>query len=132
MKANLNKFGPRLDKIRLSSLSQYHTPQSLISSSVQPQTPQLKMPFNTALTRKLGIKSMQPPAQCSFGALLMVCVVPVVQGGMQWVGYAELASAVSNAGGLGIVRCPPCPLPRDIPSRPAPCQFLYIPSEDNR
>ena len=49
-------------------------------------------------------------------------VVPVVQGGMQWyfeasfpsfyvtndmnsrVGYAELASAVSNAGGLGIVR----------------------------
>lgn len=30
-------------------------------------------------------------------------IVPVVQGGMQWVGYAELASAVSNAGGLGIV-----------------------------
>jgi nitronate monooxygenase len=30
--------------------------------------------------------------------------VPVVQGGMQWVGYAELASAVSNAGGLGLVR----------------------------
>jgi NAD(P)H-dependent flavin oxidoreductase YrpB (nitropropane dioxygenase family) len=28
----------------------------------------------------------------------------VVQGGMQWVGYAELAAAVSNAGGLGIVR----------------------------
>jgi hypothetical protein len=25
---------------------------------------------------------------------------------MQWVGYAELASAVSNAGGLGIVRYP--------------------------
>lgn len=31
-------------------------------------------------------------------------IVPVVQGGMQWVGYAELAAAVSNAGGLGIVR----------------------------
>lgn len=30
-------------------------------------------------------------------------LVPVVQGGMQWVGYAEMASAVSNAGGLGIV-----------------------------
>ena len=28
---------------------------------------------------------------------------PVVQGGMMWVGYAEMASAVSNAGGLGIV-----------------------------
>src|SRR5882762_59184 len=26
---------------------------------------------------------------------------PIVQGGMQWVGRAELASAVSNAGGLG-------------------------------
>lgn len=28
---------------------------------------------------------------------------PIVQGGMQWVGLAELASAVSNAGGLGIL-----------------------------
>jgi NAD(P)H-dependent flavin oxidoreductase YrpB (nitropropane dioxygenase family) len=28
---------------------------------------------------------------------------PVVQGGMMWVGRAELASAVSNAGGLGII-----------------------------
>lgn len=28
---------------------------------------------------------------------------PVIQGGMQWVGLAELASAVSNAGGLGII-----------------------------
>jgi NAD(P)H-dependent flavin oxidoreductase YrpB (nitropropane dioxygenase family) len=27
---------------------------------------------------------------------------PIVQGGMVWVGLAELASAVSNAGGLGI------------------------------
>jgi NADH:quinone reductase (non-electrogenic) len=28
---------------------------------------------------------------------------PIVQGGMMWVGRAELASAVSNAGGLGII-----------------------------
>ena len=28
---------------------------------------------------------------------------PIVQGGMQWVGLAGLASAVSNAGGLGII-----------------------------
>lgn len=28
---------------------------------------------------------------------------PIVQGGMQWVGVAEMASAVSNAGGLGIL-----------------------------
>jgi len=28
---------------------------------------------------------------------------PIVQGGMQWVGTAEMASAVANAGGLGII-----------------------------
>ncbi|MCZ4313968.1 nitronate monooxygenase family protein [Comamonadaceae bacterium G21597-S1] len=28
---------------------------------------------------------------------------PIIQGGMQWVGTAEMASAVSNAGGLGIL-----------------------------
>jgi NADH:quinone reductase (non-electrogenic) len=28
---------------------------------------------------------------------------PIVQGGMQWVGTAEMASAVSNAGGLGVL-----------------------------
>jgi len=28
---------------------------------------------------------------------------PIIQGGMAWVGTAELASAVSNAGGLGII-----------------------------
>lgn len=28
---------------------------------------------------------------------------PVIQGGMQWVGRAQLAAAVSNAGGLGII-----------------------------
>ena len=28
---------------------------------------------------------------------------PVIQGGMHWVGFAEMAAAVSNAGGLGIL-----------------------------
>ena len=28
---------------------------------------------------------------------------PVIQGGMAWVGTAELAAAVSEAGGLGII-----------------------------
>ena len=27
---------------------------------------------------------------------------PIIQGGMHYVGFAELAAAVSNAGGLGI------------------------------
>ena len=28
---------------------------------------------------------------------------PIIQGGMHYVGFAELAAAVSNAGGLGIL-----------------------------
>ena len=28
---------------------------------------------------------------------------PVIQGGMHYVGFAEMAAAVSNAGGLGII-----------------------------
>jgi NAD(P)H-dependent flavin oxidoreductase YrpB (nitropropane dioxygenase family) len=39
---------------------------------------------------------------------------PIVQGGMQWVGLAELASAVSNAGGLGIITALTQPTPEDL------------------
>ncbi len=42
-------------------------------------------PMKTRITEMLGIR------------------YPIIQGGMQWVGRAELASAVSNAGGLGIL-----------------------------
>jgi NAD(P)H-dependent flavin oxidoreductase YrpB (nitropropane dioxygenase family) len=28
---------------------------------------------------------------------------PIIQGGMHYVGFAELAAAVSNAGGLGLI-----------------------------
>jgi nitronate monooxygenase len=41
--------------------------------------------MKTKITEALGIK------------------YPIVQGGMHYVGYAEMASAVSNAGGLGII-----------------------------
>lgn len=64
------------------------------------------MPFNTAITRALGIK------------------VPVVQGGMQWVGYAELASAVSNAGGLGIITALTQPTPADLSKEIARCRKM--------
>jgi NAD(P)H-dependent flavin oxidoreductase YrpB (nitropropane dioxygenase family) len=43
------------------------------------------MTIQTLLTTALGISK------------------PIVQGGMMWVGYAEMAAAVSNAGGLGIL-----------------------------
>ena len=36
---------------------------------------------------------------------------PVVQGGMQWVGVAEMTSAVSNAGGLGTLTALTQPTP---------------------
>ena len=41
--------------------------------------------FSTRITKLFGIK------------------YPIIQGGMQWVSRAELAAAVSNAGGLGIL-----------------------------
>lgn len=39
---------------------------------------------------------------------------PIIQGGMQWVGVAELAAAVSNAGGLGILTALTQPTPDDL------------------
>jgi nitronate monooxygenase len=39
---------------------------------------------------------------------------PIIQGGMQWVGTAELASAVSNAGGLGILTALTQPTPDEL------------------
>ncbi|RAL12766.1 NAD(P)H-dependent flavin oxidoreductase [Aspergillus homomorphus CBS 101889] len=64
------------------------------------------MPFNTLLTRKLGI------------------TVPIVQGGMQWVGYAELAAAVSNAGGLGILTALTQPTPEDLRKEIRKCRSM--------
>ena len=39
---------------------------------------------------------------------------PVIQGGMQWVGKAELVSAVSEAGGLGILTALTQPSPEEL------------------
>jgi len=39
---------------------------------------------------------------------------PVIQGGMQWVGFAGLVSAVSNAGALGILTALSQPTPEDL------------------
>ncbi|KAF2402967.1 2-nitropropane dioxygenase [Trichodelitschia bisporula] len=64
------------------------------------------MPFNTALTRALGIK------------------IPVVQGGMQWVGYAEMAAAVSNAGGLGLLTALTQPTPEDLRKEIRRCKTM--------
>jgi NADH:quinone reductase (non-electrogenic) len=50
--------------------------------------------------------------------------VPVVQGGMQWVGYAEMAAAVSNAGGLGLITALTQPSPEDLRKEIQKCKSL--------
>ena len=49
---------------------------------------------------------------------------PIIQGGMQWVGRAELASAVSNAGGLGILTALTQPTPEALAAEIARCRTM--------
>ncbi|GAA0847145.1 nitronate monooxygenase family protein [Marinobacter szutsaonensis] len=49
---------------------------------------------------------------------------PIIQGGMHWVGYAELAAAVSNAGGLGILTALTQPTPEDLAREIARCRQM--------
>jgi nitronate monooxygenase len=62
--------------------------------------------MKTAVTELLGIR------------------YPIVQGGMMWVGRAELASAVSNAGGLGILTALTQPSPDALRAEIARCRGM--------
>ena len=62
--------------------------------------------MKTAITEMLGIR------------------YPIVQGGMMWVGRAELASAVSNAGGLGILTALTQPTPDALRLEIARCRTM--------
>ncbi len=42
---------------------------------------------------------------------------PIAQGGMQWVGRAELVAAVANAGALGFLTALTQPTPADLAKR---------------
>lgn len=64
------------------------------------------MPIRTRITDLLGIER------------------PIVQGGMMWVGRAELAAAVSNAGGLGILTALTQPTPDDLRREIDRCRAL--------
>ena len=64
------------------------------------------MPFKTRITDLLGIAH------------------PIVQGGMQGVGVAELASAVSNAGGLGILTALTQPSPQALRDEIERCKSM--------
>jgi NADH:quinone reductase (non-electrogenic) len=64
------------------------------------------MSFNTRITEMLGIEH------------------PIVQGGMQAVGTADMASAVSNAGGLGIITALTQPSPQALRDEIERCRSL--------
>ncbi len=64
------------------------------------------MAFKTRITEMLGIEH------------------PIVQGGMQGVGRAELASAVSEAGGLGILTGLTQPTPTDLSAEIERCRAM--------
>jgi nitronate monooxygenase len=49
---------------------------------------------------------------------------PIMQGGMHFVGFAELAAAVSNAGGLGIITALTQRTPEDLAKEIAKCRGL--------
>ena len=49
---------------------------------------------------------------------------PIIQGGMHWVGFAELAAAVSNAGGLGTITGLTQKTPADLANEIAKCREL--------
>ena len=49
---------------------------------------------------------------------------PIIQGGMMWVGHAELAAAVSNAGGLGILTALTQPTPEALGEEIKRCRTM--------
>lgn len=49
---------------------------------------------------------------------------PIIQGGMHYVGFAEMAAAVSNAGGLGIITALTQKTPGDLANEIARCKDM--------
>ncbi|MAN44802.1 MAG: nitronate monooxygenase [Alphaproteobacteria bacterium] len=49
---------------------------------------------------------------------------PIIQGGMHYVGFAEMAAAVSNAGGLGIITALTQKTPADLANEIARCKDM--------
>jgi NAD(P)H-dependent flavin oxidoreductase YrpB (nitropropane dioxygenase family) len=79
----------------------------------------MRWAFNTAsLTHKTGIK-MKTRITELFGI-----EHPIIQGGMHYVGFAELAAAVSNAGGLGIITGLTQKTPEDLANEIARCKEM--------
>ncbi len=65
--------------------------------------------FKTRITEMLGIE------------------YPVIQGGMQWLSTAELAAAVSNAGGFGTITALSCGSKEGLRQEIRRCKDLTFP-----
>ncbi|KAF2096329.1 inosine monophosphate dehydrogenase [Rhizodiscina lignyota] len=68
------------------------------------------MPIKTWLTENLGVR------------------IPIVQGGMMWVGRAELISAVANAGALGFLTALTQPSPEALRAEIRRCRGMLKPN----
>jgi NADH:quinone reductase (non-electrogenic) len=68
--------------------------------------------------------SARMPAMQTRVTKLLGIRYPIIQGGMQWVGRAELAAAVSNAGGLGILTGLTQPTPADLAREITRCRGM--------
>jgi NAD(P)H-dependent flavin oxidoreductase YrpB (nitropropane dioxygenase family) len=64
------------------------------------------MPIRTKFTKTFGVEH------------------PIVQGGMQWVGRAELVAAVANSGALGFITALTQPTPADLANEITRCRDL--------
>lgn len=72
---------------------------------------------------KLSLDSKGPTVKTRITELFGI-EHPIIQGGMHYVGFAELASAVSNAGGLGIITGLTQKTPKDLANEIAKCRDM--------
>ena len=88
----------------------------------------LKSKFKHTVSTEKGILTMETKITQLFDI-----EHPIIQGGMHYVGFAELAAAVSNAGGLGIITAltqgSPEKLEREIINCKTRTNFFFSKSE---
>lgn len=76
------------------------------------------------MNSSLSSRDIDPPAIRNRVTEQLGIRYPIIQGGMMWVGRAELAAAVSNAGGLGIITALTQPTPEALVSEIERCRTM--------
>jgi NADH:quinone reductase (non-electrogenic) len=92
----------------------------------------LVTPFTSPLARAPIHRHKQANNKTTAGRAIMKTAItemfgiehPIIQGGMHYVGFAELAAAVSNAGGLGIITGLTQRTPEDLAKEIARCREM--------